>query len=78
MRVIKFKECNTTFAENQPEYYPLPAHKADDGRVTSCWSLSFRERIKVALTGRIYLQVLTFNRKIQPLKMLVNKPNVTK
>ena len=74
MKIIKFKECNVTYAENQPEYLPLPAHKSDDGRVTSCWGLSFFERLRVALTGRIYLQILTFNKPLQPLKMLTNRP----
>lgn len=64
MKIIKFKECNVVYAENQPEYLPLPSHKSKDGQVTSCWGLSILERFKVALVGRIYLQALTFN---QPL-----------
>ena len=74
MKVIKFKQCNITYAENQPEYLPLPAHKAKDGRVTSCWGLSFFERLRVAFIGRIYLRVLTFNKPLQPLKMFVRQP----
>ncbi len=73
MDVVKFKECNITFAENQPEYLPLPAHKTVDGIVTSCWRLDLFERLKVALTGKIYLQMLTFNRPLQPSRMSVNK-----
>ena len=73
MDVVKFKECNITFAENQPEYLPLPAHKTVDGIVTSCWRLDFFERLKVVLTGKIYLQMLTFNRPLQPSRMSVNK-----
>lgn len=69
MKIIKFKECNIVFAENQPEYLSLPAHKSDNGRVTSCWGLSFFERLKVVLTGKIYLRVLTFNKKLQPVKI---------
>ena len=74
MKIIRFKECNITYAKNQPEYLPLPAHKTKDGTVISCWGLSFFERLKVALTGKIYLKVLTFNRPLQPLKLLVNHP----
>ena len=74
MEVIKFKECNVTFAENQPEYLPLPAHKTSDGIITSCWKLSFLERLRVALTGKLYLRILTFNQPLQPLKMSVNNP----
>ena len=42
MKPIKFKEQNTTFAENQPEYQQLPAFKNDSlqGEVISCWKLT--------------------------------------
>lgn len=76
MKVIRFKECNFVYAEDQPEYLNLPCHKAKDGMVTSCWKFSLLERIKMILSGKIYLQVLTFNKPLQPLKMLVNKPQL--
>lgn len=76
MKIVKFKECNSIYAKDQPEYLPLPAHRADDGEATSCWGLSFLERLKVILTGKIYLSVLTFNRPLQPQKMLVDKPEM--
>jgi hypothetical protein len=75
MKIVKFKECNVNYAENQPEYLPLPAHRSKSGVATSCWGLSFRERLKVLLTGQIYLSVLTFHKPLQPLEMLVNKPS---
>uniref|UniRef100_A0A6H1ZCX9 Uncharacterized protein n=1 Tax=viral metagenome TaxID=1070528 RepID=A0A6H1ZCX9_9ZZZZ len=74
MKAIDFKQRNIIFARNQPQYLPLPAHRASDGTVTSCWKLSFSERLKIALKGKIYLQTLTFNHPPQPLKMLVSKP----
>jgi len=74
MKIIKFKKCNATYAKDQPEYLPLPAHRADDGRVTSCWGLSFWERIQVLVSGRMFLQVLTFNKPLQPLKMSTANP----
>ena len=77
MKIIKFKECNVTYAKNQPEYLPLPAHKTDDGVVTSCWRLSVMERLKIALTGKVFVQVLTFRQRLQPLKLLANKPVLT-
>jgi len=78
MKIIKFKECNVTYAKNQPEYLPLPAYKTSDGMVTSCWGLSFFERLKVVLIGKIYLEVLTFNQPLQPLRMSVSKPTEIK
>lgn len=74
MKAIKFDECNVTFAEDQPEYFSLPAHRDRDGVVTTCWKLSFLEWVEMLLTGKLYLQVLTFNQPIQPLKMVVTKP----
>jgi len=74
MKIIEFNGCNVTYAKDQPEYLPLPAHKTDDGLVTSCWGLSFFERLKVAFSGKIYLQVMTFNRPLQPLRVIVDFP----
>ena len=74
MDVIKFEECNTTYAKDQPEYNPLVAHKTDDGVVTSCWKLNLKERLGVLFSGKIFLQILTFNKPLQPLKMVVNNP----
>lgn len=66
-------EANTVFAENQDEYLPLPAY-FDGDVVTSCWRLSFVERIKVLFRGRVFLQVLTFGTPLQPIKMSVDNP----
>jgi hypothetical protein len=74
MKPVRFEGCNTTFAKSQPGYLPLPAHKTAKGLVTSCWKLSLWERLAVATTGRMFLQMLTFNRPLQPLKMSVFKP----
>lgn len=74
MEAIYFEDCNTVYAKDQPEYLPLHVHKARDGRVTSCWKLSFFERLKVLLKGAIYLQTLTFNSPLQPLKMSIDNP----
>jgi len=74
MKPIKFKESNITFAENQTEYQPLPAYKSDDGEVISCWELTWRERIKVFLDGKIWLRVLTFGNPLQPQLPEIDNP----
>ena len=74
MNVIDFDECNTIYAKDQPEYLPLPSHKTDEGVVTSCWGLSLKERLKVLFTGKIFLQVRTFNKPLQPLKLATDNP----
>ena len=76
MKPIKFKEQNITYAENQPEYIPLPALKlkGKEGEVVSCWKLSFLERLRVVMTGKFFLQVLTLNKPAQQLSLSVRNP----
>jgi len=74
MKPINFKQAGVIFAKNQPEYMPLPAYKGDDGKVISCWKMGFKERLKIFLTGRIWLTLLTFNNPLQPQRLDVDCP----
>jgi hypothetical protein len=74
MKPVNFEKQNAVYAENQPQYNPLPAYKANDGCVLSCWSLTIRERLYLLFTGKIWLQVMTFNHLLQPLFLSVKKP----
>lgn len=78
MQLIDFPEQNTVFAKDQPQYRPLPAHRFQDaeGRIACCWSLSWRERLRVLVTGRIWHQVLTFDQPMQPQLLTVAKPDM--
>ena len=78
MNPIKFKEQNVVYAEDQPEYQPLPVYRkgGHQGELVSCWSLSFRERVKVLFSGKVWLAIWTFNRSLQPLKLSVHKEDV--
>jgi len=69
MEIIKFKECNIVFAEDQPEYLPLPAYMDEEGLVISCWKPSLKERIKILFKGKIYVSMLTFNHPLQPIRL---------
>lgn len=62
MDPIEFKEQNVVFAKDQPQYRPLPAliKPGPEGEVVSCWGLSFRERIRVLFTGRIWVSLWSF------------------
>jgi hypothetical protein len=42
--------------------------------VVSCWALTWRERMKIVLTGRIWWAVLTFNTPLQPQVPMVDSP----
>lgn len=78
MKIISFPEQTTVYAKDQPAYRPLPAYRFgdDEGRIACCWSLSWRERFRVLFTGRIWQQVLTFNRALQPQLLTVEKPDM--
>lgn len=77
MRPIKFPQANVNYAENQPEYITLPSHKeAGDphGIVTSCWKMTWRERLLALLTGEVWLSVMSFNMPLQPVTMNIDNP----
>lgn len=74
MNPVNFKGSNVVYAENQKEYLPLPAHRSDDGVVTSCWELTWPERFKVLFSGNIFIQNMTFNQPLQPQRPSVDNP----
>lgn len=78
MKPIEFEHQNTVYAKDQPQYQPLPALKIDseNGEVISCWSLSFKERIKVLFTGKIWMSLMCFNNPLTPSYLSVNRDEV--
>lgn len=78
MKPIKFKEQNTTYAENQPEYLQLPAFRSDTpkGEVISCWELSFTERIRILFTGKLWVSLMMFGKPLTPAYFTTKKTNV--
>jgi hypothetical protein len=63
-------------AEDQPQYISLPALVSEfhQGRLTTRWSLTWRERWKLLRTGTLFIQVLTFGEPLMPLKPMVDEP----
>ncbi len=79
MKPIDFPESSANFATDQPQYITLPAHvqKNDEtGCVTTCWELSVPDLIEIQRTGKIWLQVLTFKKQLQPIKVMTKKPEL--
>ena len=76
MNVTKFLGCNTVYAKDQPQYYPLPCMKlgGPEGQIITCWKITLRERIRVLFTGEVWLSVLTYGKPLQPLHMQVGLP----
>ena len=68
MKAKKFKHQNAVFAQNQPEYTPLPALKLEDkeGHVIFCMGLSFWERVRVLFLGKIWVSLRMFDQDLTP------------
>lgn len=75
MKASKFKESNTVFAKDQPEYNQLPAFVSPDGIATTCWSMSLMERVKFLFTNKLWISVMTFNKPLQPMLPSLDKPD---
>ena len=78
MKPIEFKHQNVIYSKDQPEYQPLPALKLDtpEGEVISCWHMSFKERVKVLFTGKVWLSLMMFKKPLTPSFMSVNRKEV--
>lgn len=77
MKPIEFEEQTFVLAKDQPQYKPLPIHKQKNdelGTVTSCWKLTIKERFQLLFSGKIWLQILTFNKPLQPQLPQLDKP----
>ena len=73
MKPIAFPQMNRTWAEDQPPYLPLPAY-TDDRQTISCWQMTWRERWRVLLSGRLWLKQLNFGQALQPQKVSTESP----
>lgn len=78
MKPIEFPEQNTVYAKDQPQYQPLPAFKADtpQGEIVSCWKLSFKERIVLLFTGKLWVSLMCFNKPLTPSFFTVKKSDI--
>lgn len=74
MKLIEFPQQMMVLAKDQPQYFPMPAHVDSEGTVTCCWSLTWRERFRLLLRGKLWHQVMTFNRPLQPQMLHIDKP----
>jgi len=73
MKPVSFPQQTAVLAKNQPPYLPLPVCVVDD-RTISCWHLGWRERFRVLLRGRVWLQQLNFRGPLQPQKPTTESP----
>lgn len=73
MLPIEFKEQNVVYAKDQPEYIPLPAYQ-DETLSISCWKMSWKERVKIFFTGKLWLTQLNFGGPLQPQRPSIESP----
>ena len=73
MKPIEFPGANVVWAKDQPEYQPLPARVEGDITLT-CWRLTWWERLKVLLLGRLWLQQMNYRQPLQPQLPSVDSP----
>lgn len=73
---IGFKQQNKVYAKDQDPYLPLPVYEDAEqgGRVFHCWSLSWKERFKIFFSGKLWINVLNFGEKLQPIKPMIDNP----
>jgi hypothetical protein len=76
MKPIPFEGCNTVVAKDQPEYGNMPGLVFGDesGTKLFCWKLTWKERLIVLLTGRLWQFMLTFGLPQQPQSFHVLNP----
>ena len=65
MRPIEFPEQTMVWAKDQPPYLPLPAYVNERETITA-WTLSWRERLRVLWTGRLWLRQMNYGKPLQP------------
>lgn len=77
LAAINTKDTNLEIAKEQKEYITLPVHKVkndDYGRVVAVFSMGIWQRLTVLFTGKIYVNMLTFNNPLQPLSIYTFNP----
>jgi len=67
-----FEVC---YAKNQSEYRPLRALKSmkDDGAILTRWELTPEQRAAIASGADLFLEVMTFNHPLQPVRLSVTE-----
>jgi hypothetical protein len=64
-------------AKDQEEYMALPAFQ-DDTYTISCWELTWGERIRLLLFGKLWVLMMNFGGPVQPIAFDTKCPLETK
>lgn len=73
--VVGLESHEVVYAKEQPEYNPLRVLRSKDGmgRVLSRWALTDEQREAVAAGADIYLELVTFNQPLQPIRVAIQQ-----
>jgi hypothetical protein len=77
MKPIEFPLMNSKVAEDQEEYMTLPAFQ-DETYTISCWKLTWGERVRLILFGKLWVLALNFGKALQPIAFDTKCPLETK
>lgn len=69
MKPVHFPGVNVIYAEEQPEYLPLPVIKFPNGETIQCWELTNDELKVIQETKCVWVSQLTFNEPLQPIAL---------
>lgn len=68
------EEFEVVYAKDQPEYDPLPVLRTENTLLTR-WKLDDRERAHIAAGGDIFIGVMHFGGRLQPMCPMAVEPD---
>lgn len=76
MTPVEFPEQTMVWAKDQPGFNPLPAF-TNERETISLWRLTWRERLTLLFTGRLWHRQSNYGHKLQGVSMSVETPFIT-
>jgi hypothetical protein len=73
MKPINFPGVNIIYAEDQPEYIPLPTIRFPRGETIQCWEFTPENIEEINRTGRLFVGQWTFGQRLQPISVTMDK-----
>jgi hypothetical protein len=69
-----FEEKEVVYAKDQPEYIPLRTliSAGPERKVLSRWTLTDKQREAVAKGADVFLELMTFGKPLQPIRMIIS------
>lgn len=77
---VKWKHTNIEIGLKQNQYITLPALKINgaEGHLITKWKLTIPQRLKVLITGTIWMNSMTYNKPFTPMKLSTNRKQLYK